>query len=62
MYNLVYNIKRFWLFLRFGTITSKIVATAGDSVPAEIEYYDRNGKVIGYWAYGYWHPKYPYKG
>jgi hypothetical protein len=62
MHTLVYNIKRFWRFLRFGTITSKIIATAGDSVTAEVEYYDRYGNVIGYWAYGYWHPKYPYQG
>jgi len=48
--------------LRFGKITSKIVATAGHDVPAEIEYRDSKNRIIGYWAYGYFDPKYPYKG
>jgi septal ring factor EnvC (AmiA/AmiB activator) len=39
----------------------RITATAGDGVPAEIEFllYD---KVVGFWAYGHWDPKYPYQG
>jgi hypothetical protein len=55
-------IKRIWLWLRFGKITTKITGTAGDNVPAEIEYYGRRGRIIGFWAYGYFHPDYPYKG
>ena len=54
--------KSFWQWLRFGTITSRITGTAGDNVPAEIEYIGRKGKVIGFWAYGSWHPDYPYRG
>lgn len=42
--------------------TERVVATAGDNVPAEIEYRDANGEVVGYWAYGHWAPCYPYKG
>ena len=48
--------------IRFGKITSKIIATAGDNVPAEIEYYGRGGKLIGFWAYGYFQPNLPYQG
>jgi hypothetical protein len=48
--------------VRFGRITERVVATAGHSVPAEIEYLDRRGRVIGFWAYGAWHPDYPYRG
>jgi len=48
--------------VRFGKITERIVATTGYNIPAEIEYLDRNNNIIGFWAYGYWHPNYPYKG
>ncbi len=48
--------------LRFGKITEHVVCTAGDNIAAEIEYKDRRGKVIGFWAYGYFHPDYPYRG
>jgi len=39
-----------------------IKSTAGDNVPAEIEYQDEDGKVIGYWAYGRFDPDLPYQG
>lgn len=45
--------KRTYIKIRFGKITEHIICTAGDNAPAEIEYKDRSGKVIGYWAYGY---------
>jgi len=48
--------------LRFGKLTERILATAGDNVPSEIEYLDRNGQVVGFWAYGCFHPDYPYQG
>jgi len=51
-----------WLWIRFGKITEKVTGTAGDGVPAEIEYRDRWGRVVGFWAYGSWHPRMPYKG
>lgn len=50
-----------WRWLRFGTVTSKVVGTAGDNVPAEIAYYGRGLKMVGYWAYGSWDPAFPYK-
>lgn len=54
--------KVFWRWVRFGTITSKVVGTAGDNVAAEIEYRGRGGRVVGYWAYGSWDPSGPYQG
>jgi hypothetical protein len=56
------GLRKLWLWVRFGNITSRVVGTAGDHVAAEIEYLGRNGKVIGYWAYGSFDPSYPYRG
>jgi len=56
------KLKHVWLRIRFGTITAKVTGTAGDNVPAEIEFYGRGGKLIGFWAYGSFHPKFPYQG
>ena len=56
------SIKRAYLWIRFGKITRRVTATAGHGVDAEIEYVGRFGKVVGYWAYGYWEPGSPYKG
>lgn len=56
------TVKRVWNRVRFGKITEKIVGTVGDNEPAEIEYFGRRGKLIGFWAYGSWHPDYPYQG
>lgn len=55
-------LKRAWRWIRFGTITERVVGTAGHCVPAEIEYRGRRGKVVGYWAYGSFDPALPYKG
>ncbi len=55
-------LKRLYIRIRFGKITKHITGYAGDHVPAEIEYRDRHGEVVGFWAYGYWHPRMPYKG
>lgn len=52
----------FWLWVRFGDVTERVVGYAGDHVVAEVEYIGRGGKVVGYWAYGYWDPSYPYRG
>lgn len=51
-----------WRWIRFGTITEHVVGTAGHGVVAEVEYRGRGNKVVGYWAYGYFHPAYPYQG
>jgi len=53
--------KRFVRWLRWGRVrwrtTQDINGTA-----AEIEYTDRFGRVIGYWAYGSFDPQLPYQG
>lgn len=51
-----------WLWVRFGDITETVKSTAGDGVTAEIEYRGRGGKVVGYWALGYFDPSLPYQG
>jgi|WetSurMetagenome_2_1015567.scaffolds.fasta_scaffold307084_1 hypothetical protein len=56
------HIFRLISLIQFGKITEHIIATAGYNVPAEVEFRGRRGKVVGFWAYGYWHPEYPYKG
>jgi hypothetical protein len=43
-------------------VTAHVTGTAGDNAEAEIEYRDTNGKVVGLWTYGAWHPDYPYQG
>lgn len=57
-----YKLALFWQWVRFGSITEKVVATAGDNVVAEVAYYGRKGRMVGYWAYGYFDPKMPYQG
>lgn len=49
-------------WIRFGHVTEKVMATVGDGVVSEIEYRGRGGKMVGYWAYGYFDPKLPYQG
>lgn len=55
-------IRREYVSIRYGQLTENVVGTAGDNVAAEIEYVDKKGRLIGFWAYGYWHPDYPYQG
>lgn len=47
--------------VRFGEVTAHVTGTAGHGVPAEIEYRDKNGRVVGFWAYGAWEPNSPYR-
>jgi len=54
-------IRKFYLWLRFGTITCKVVDTI-NGLPCEKAYYGRRGKLIGYWAYGNFDPEAPYQG
>jgi len=56
------GLKTVYIWLRFGHITSSVVATAGDNVPAEMVFYGRKQRIIGVWAYGSFHPDYPYQG
>jgi hypothetical protein len=48
-------------WVRWGKITEEVVDAIAN-VPCEIQYRDRNGTIIGYWAYGYFDPSLPYKG
>jgi hypothetical protein len=55
-------IKKIWQWIKWGTLTEHITAYAGSNIPAEIEYHDRFGRTVGFYAYGDWHPNLPYKG
>ena len=55
------TVRRTYNRVRFGTVTAHVTGTAGHNVAAEIEYRDKNGEVVGFWAYGSWHPNYPYQ-
>lgn len=61
-WSLITPIWGWFLKIRKVKLTEHIVGTAGDQVAAEIEYRNPQGKVVGFWAYGHWHPLYPYKG
>ena len=50
-----------WKWVRFGTITERIKDSI-NGIPCEIEYVVRWGRVVGFWAYGYWDPSGPYQG
>lgn len=45
--------------VRFGKVTAVTKCTI-EGIPAEIAYYDRRGRLIGWWAYGYFDPSMPY--
>lgn len=55
------RIKDLYLWLRFGKITSRVEERINGVVSQEI-FYDKDGKIVGYWAYGYYAPNLPYKG
>ena len=48
-----------WIRLLWGDITFQVRDTIA-YVSCEIEYFDCRGDSIGYWAYGYFDPAYPY--
>ena len=47
-------------WLRFGKVSSQVVSTVGHGVVSEVEYKNKKGDIIGYWAYGYYDPKLPF--
>lgn len=61
MISLQDQIKKAWQWTRFGTITETVKSVDG-GVASEVEYRGRGGKIVGYWAYGYFDPKLPYHG
>lgn len=46
--------------IRFGKVKHRVKAIDSGCV-SEVEILNRNGKVVGYWAYGSYDPSYPYK-
>ena len=46
--------------IRWGKIRCEVKERINGEV-AEEAYYDRKGRLIGYWAYGYFDPNLPYK-
>ena len=48
-------------WIRFGKITEHVTDRIEGTV-CEVEYRGRGGKVVGFWAYGYFCPDYPYRG
>lgn len=47
--------------IRFGEVKAICRETHGGQ-PCEIEYQNSKGEVVGYWSYGYFDPRLPYKG
>lgn len=50
-----------WQQVRFGRLTSVTMAVDGGQVSEE-KIIGRFGRVVGYWAYGYYDPSLPYQG
>ena len=50
-----------WAWIRFGNITEHVTDRIEGTV-CEVEYRGRGGKVVGFWAYGYFCSDYPYRG
>jgi len=48
-------------WIRFGSLTERATDMVGN-VQSEIEFIGRFGKMYGFWAYGSFHPDYPYQG
>lgn len=59
--NVIRAMRRIYNRVRFGKVTQRVTGTAGHNVPAEIEYLDRKGRVVGFWAYGAFDPNQPYR-
>lgn len=53
--------KRLLFWLRYGTIRAE-VRDSIEGIICEIAYIDRFGRVVGYWAHGYYEPDLPYQG
>lgn len=58
---LIRHLAKPYCYLRFGKIT-EVVVDRINGIPCEICYLDRNGKEVGYWAYGHFDPRGPYRG
>ena len=47
--------------INHGYVSSKVMAIEQGHVTEEA-FYDANGNMIGYWAYGHYDPAYPFQG
>lgn len=54
-------IKKLLFTLKYGKLTQNVVCTIGGH-DCEIEYVDKNDRVVGYFAYGNFDPQLPYVG
>ena len=52
---------KLYVKIRFGKLSYRPVAFV-EGYEAEYEVLDRNKKVVGYWAYGHYDPRLPYRG
>lgn len=52
---------KLYVKIRFGKLSYRTVAFV-EGCEAEYEVLDRHNKVVGYWAYGYYDPRLPYRG
>lgn len=50
-----------WEWIRFGNLTEHVTDSI-EGTACEVEYRGRGGKVVGFWAYGYFCDDYPYRG
>lgn len=57
---LLKHTKRIYYRLRFGKVHYNVKSVDG-SVPFEYEILDKNGNLVGYWAYGHYDPSLPYR-
>ena len=58
----ILGVRRLIWDLRFGNLRETVTGWAGDHIPAEIEYRDKDNVLVGFWAYGSWDPYHPYRG
>jgi len=57
----LYFLVKVFNWIRFGKVSKRVKDMINYTV-CEEEFYGRNNKVIGYWAYGYYDPSLPYQG
>lgn len=43
-------------------VAEEVIRSIDANVVSEVEYLNKAGQRIGYWAYGYFDPNFPYQG
>lgn len=46
--------------IRFGKV-EKVMKESINGIEAEVAIYNTKGKMVGYWAYGHYDPRLPYR-